>query len=40
MIMLSLLYSMCFSSCKSKDEIQEKAINEYMNKTYADSLSY
>ena len=40
MIMLSLLCSMCFSSCESRDEIQEKAINEYMNKTYADFPSY
>lgn len=31
---------MCFSSCESRDEIQEKAISEYMNKTYADFPSY
>lgn len=39
-IVLSLICSMCICSCVSKEEKQETAISEYMNKTFADFPSY
>lgn len=37
---LSIMCSMCFTSCENKEEKQEKAIREFMNKTYADFPNY